>query len=106
MYILPTKANIFLYEGTINICFSFQSICRLIHIKFKRPPQEGEIYIFFNKNRDKIKVYFETTKGPVILYKKLAGGLFEIKDHGSYKKITGINPIKLLEDLRIREKRN
>lgn len=106
MYNLPERArSIFFYNGSINIGYSFDSLLFRVTKELKRTPIKGEIFVFFNKNRDKVKVFFWAENGWCIIYKRIDRGVFLIEEKDGYKICRGVNPVKLLEDLKIKVKK-
>lgn len=93
------KPTIFVYSGNVNMCCSFDGLKNVVQDKLRRQPDEGELYVFFNKARTKIKVMFYDGNGFVIMYKALDTETFQLEYKNGMKKVVGVNPIKLIEDL-------
>jgi transposase len=55
---------------------SFDGLCGLINGKLQRNPRSGEVFIFINKRRDKIKLLHWEAGGFVLYYKRLEQGTF------------------------------
>jgi len=55
---------------------SFDGLCGLVITDLKREPHNGDVYIFINKSRDKIKLLQWQPGGFVLYYKRLERGRF------------------------------
>jgi transposase len=56
----------------------FDGLCGLVHAEIGRLPVSGEVYIFVNHQRDKIKLLHWESGGFVLYYKRLERGTFEL----------------------------
>jgi transposase len=57
---------------------SFDGLCGLVHGELGRRPVSGEVFVFVNRNRDKIKLLHWEAGGFVLYYKRLERGTFEV----------------------------
>jgi transposase len=55
---------------------SFDGLCGLVRDKLARDPMSGEVFIFINKARDKIKLLRWEPGGFTLYYKRLEEGRF------------------------------
>lgn len=67
--------KIWLFRKPIDFRRSIDGLSGLIVSEMQRNPQEG-IYIFYNRNQDKIKCLSWHKNGFILLYKKLEKGKF------------------------------
>ena len=56
----------------------FDGLCGLVHTELSRRPEGGEVFIFVNHQRDKIKILHWEQGGFVLYYKRLERGTFEL----------------------------
>jgi len=56
----------------------FDGLCGLVHVELGRRPVSGEVFIFVNHQRDKIKMLHWEQGGFVLYYKRLERGTFEL----------------------------
>jgi hypothetical protein len=61
---------------------SFDSLCGLVVSQMKRDPLCGEVYIFINKPRNKVKLLHWEHGGFVLYYKRLECGTIELPHFG------------------------
>lgn len=76
MFALGTDQNYFVYRSFCDMRKSFDGLCGLIIKDLKRTPHNGDVYIFINKSRDKIKLLQWQSGGFVLYYKRLERGRF------------------------------
>jgi transposase len=77
--------QIWLFRKPIDFRRSIDGLSGLVVVDMQRNPQEG-IYIFYNRQRDKVKCLSWHKNGFILLYKKLEKGRFNF----SFNKETGI----------------
>ena len=56
----------------------FDGLCGLVHAELGRRQISGEVFIFVNHQRDKIKLLHWEAVGFVLYYKRLERGTFEL----------------------------
>lgn len=56
----------------------YYGLSNLVRIYFEREPRDGSVYIFINRNKDKMKLLVWDRSGFVVYYKALESGTFEI----------------------------
>ena len=56
---------------------SFDGLCGLVQSRLKQNPMSGDVYIFINKPRNRIKLLKWESGGFVLFYKRLEKGTFE-----------------------------
>lgn len=67
--------QIWLYRKPIDFRCSIDGLVAIVTLKLKQKPQDG-IYLFYNRNRDKIKCLSWHRNGYFLFYKRLAQGRF------------------------------
>lgn len=56
----------------------FDGLSGLVNNKMGRNPIDGNVYVFINRRRDKIKLLVWEAGGLVLYYKRLEKGIFEL----------------------------
>jgi transposase len=78
MFSLGASLQYYLYNQSTDMRKSFDSLSGLISNEMRRNPISGEVFIFINKPRNKIKLLHWDKDGFVLYYKRLESGTFEL----------------------------
>ncbi len=78
-----TSARHFLYREPTNMRKSFDGLCGLVSGGLEQNVMSGDIYIFINKTRNRIKLLRWESGGFVLFYKRLERGTFELPHYNS-----------------------
>lgn len=70
--------NYYLYREPTDMRKSFNGLSGLVRSELGRNPLLGDVFIFINRRRDKLKLLVWDRSGFVILYKSLEQGTFEL----------------------------
>lgn len=82
---LRTGVKIYLSNDRIDLRKSIDGLAAIVYDHFASPPNIGNVFIFTNKLRDKVKLLFWDKNGFVLYYKRMEKGKFRInaKDTGN-----------------------
>ena len=69
--------EIFLYREPVDFRKSYRGLGAIVELELNRNPFSGELYIFTNRQRNKIKCLFWESNGFVLYYKALAEEKFK-----------------------------
>ena len=72
----------FLYRGGTDMRKSFDGLCGLVSSQMGRDFLSGDVFIFVNRDRNRIKLLVWDRSGFVIWYKRLEEGTFELPQFG------------------------
>jgi len=86
MFTLGSTLKFMLYSQPTDMRKSFDSLCGLVRDKLRQQPTNGDVYVFINKTRNKVKLLHWASSGFVLYYKRLESGTFE---HPQYDIKTG-----------------
>ena len=78
MFALSSENTFHLYSHPTDMRKSFDGLSGLVHNKLGYNPISGEVFIFINKSRDKIKLLHWQGSGYLLYYKRLEKGTFEL----------------------------
>jgi transposase len=73
-----TSARYFLYQEPTDMRKSFDGLCGLVSNRLGQNPMSGDLFIFINKPRNRIKMLRWEAGGFVLFYKRLEKGTFEL----------------------------
>ena len=68
----------FMYTGVTDFRKSYDGLYGIIKALMQSNPLSGDVYLFFNKRRNQIRMMVYDTGGLVLLSKRLDRGTFEI----------------------------
>lgn len=77
MLIVPAQLKVFASLTPTDMRKSFHGLSGIIETQLGKQVEDGDLFLFFNRRRDRLKVLFFTGDGTVILYKRLERGTFE-----------------------------
>ena len=63
----------------------FDGLCGLVHDKMDMNPMDGSVYLFINRQRNRMKMLVWEMGGFVLYYKRLEQGTFELPGKGKKK---------------------
>jgi transposase len=72
------SARYFLYREPTDMRKSFDGLCGLVSYQLRQNPMSGDVYIFMNKPRNRLKLLRWEDGGFVLFYKRLEKGTFEL----------------------------
>jgi transposase len=80
---LPTHTDIFLFSQPTDMRKSFCGLAGIVRDCLKREPNDGSLFLFINRKKDKLKALYWDRDGLALWYKRLEAGTFErITDQG------------------------
>ena len=91
MFSLSSTFRYYYYNSSTDMRKGFDGLCGLVHAELGRRPVSGEVYIFDNHQKDKIKLLHWEQGGFVLYYKRLERGTFELPRVNSQGKTCQIN---------------
>jgi transposase len=109
---LPPSIRVFVCTLPTDMRRSFDSLAAMAEGMLRQDPFSGHLFMFRNRNRDKIKVLWRDRGGYAIYYKRLEDGVFRLpeSDDGSVELMSicascrthGTNPWAYIRDLLVR----
>lgn len=77
MFTLGSSLKFHLYSQPTDMRKSFDSLSGLIENELGQSPVNGDVYVFINRSRNKIKLLHWAGSSFVLYYKRLESGTFE-----------------------------
>lgn len=71
------QARIFLYVPPVDMRRSFDGLMAIVQAEFTQDIRQGDLFLFINKRRDRIKILWWDNDGLAIFMKRLEQGTFE-----------------------------
>lgn len=80
MFSLGSSHTYYLYSEPTDMRKSFDSLSGLVRTHMDTDPFNGKVYVFINKQRNRIKLLHWEGGGFTLYYKRLEKGQFELPD--------------------------
>jgi transposase len=96
MFGLSNTHHFHLYSPACDMRKSFNGLCGLVQNDLQTNPSNGNVYIFINKFRNKIKLLHWQNGGFVLYYKRLESGTFELPQYDVTVKSLGLTYVQLV----------
>ena len=77
MFTLGSSLKFHLYSQPTDMRKSFDSLSGLVENELGQSPVSGDVYVFINRSRNKIKLLHWAGSSFVLYYKRLESGTFE-----------------------------
>ena len=77
MIVVPFSATIYLCTVATDMRKGFDGLSGIIRSDFGREPNDGSLFLFINRRRDRIKILHWEAGGFELWYKRLEAGTFE-----------------------------
>jgi transposase len=74
---LPTPSRAYLCTGPMDMRRSIDALSLYVEALLERSPFSGEVFVFLNKNLDKVKLLWWDRHGFWLAYKRLEKGRFQ-----------------------------
>ena len=71
MFARAESTKFYLYATYIDLRGSINSLVQHVSSLLVKEPQSGDVYLFYNRNRDKLKALFWDGNGFVLYYKRM-----------------------------------
>ena len=78
MLTLPSSLRVFAKTGPTDMRKSFEGLVGVVERELGQQVESGDLFLFFNRRGDRVKVLWFAGDGLVIWYKRLEGGTFEV----------------------------
>lgn len=110
MLSLGASHRYYLYRYPTDMRKGFNGLSGLVRSELRADPLSGDVFIFINRKRDKMKLLLWDRTGFVIWYKCLEAGTFELPSSGgdayviSYEKLVMILEGIVLDSVRKRKR--
>ena len=75
---LSASRSYYLHQGATNMRKSFNGLSALIRAELGQNPLSGQVFIFFNRQRDQVKLIAFEGDGFGLFHKRLEKGTFEL----------------------------
>jgi len=95
MIAIPAAVSIYLYTNPTDMRKSFDGLSGLVRSEFGREPNDGSLFLFINRRRDRIKILYWEHGGFALWYKRLEAGTFEAVTSPGNQSVAAIDATEL-----------
>ena len=96
MFTLSNDHRFLMYNQPTDMRKSFDGLSGLIKNQLATDPRGGDVFIFINKNRDKVKLLHWSGSGYTLYYKRLERGTFELPSYRQKRGSIQLNYARLV----------
>lgn len=75
---LSESTRIYVATGTVDFRKAINGLAALIVEQFEMVPNDGSVYVFYNRSADRVKCLFWEKNGFVLYHKRLERGRFKL----------------------------
>ena len=76
MLTLPASVRVFVAQGATDLRRSFDRLSAQVQEVLRQDPLSGHVFVFFNRQRNRVKMLVWERDGFWLLYKRLEAGTF------------------------------
>ena len=107
MLSLPPSIRIFAARQAVDMRKTFDGLSAIARDVLREDPMSGQLFVFFNAARDRVKILFWDTSGFWLFYKRLERGTFEgisaLDGERTHAQITATTLHMLLEGIDLKK---
>ncbi len=78
MVSVPASVAIYVRTSTTDLRKGFDGLSGIVRGEFGADPQDGSLFVFFNRRQDRMKILLWDGSGYWLFYKLLEAGTFEV----------------------------
>lgn len=78
VHTLHQASRLYLYVHSVDMRRSFDGLHAIVQNEFSRDVQSGDMFLFLNKRRDRIKILWWDGDGLAIFMKRLEAGTYQL----------------------------
>ena len=96
MLTLPPDLKVYLFLQSTDMRCGFDRLAALVQEKVKRSVISGGVFVFFSRERRRVKLLWWDRDGYVLYYKRLEAGAFKVAKADGHEEVTGVDLEELL----------
>jgi transposase len=93
---IKATVPVYLWLGRCDMRMSFDRLSGLVKEKMARSVIEGGLYVFFSRDRARVKILYWDRDGYALWHKRLEAGMFRVELRDGHEAITGVDLEEIL----------
>ena len=89
MLTLPASVRVFVAQGATDLRRSFDRLSAQVQEVLRQDPLSGHVFVFFNRQRNRVKLLVWERDGFWLLYKRLEAGTFAVSQVAQCRALAG-----------------
>lgn len=98
---LKEEMPVYMHTGIVDMRMSFDRLSEKIRIELERSVISGGLYIFFSRNRERVKILYWDRDGYCIWQKRLEAGKFKVEKEEKYETFCVVDLEELLSGVEL-----
>ena len=88
---LPPDLKVYLFMQATDMRCGFDRLAALVQERIQRSAIGGGLYVFFSRERRRVKLLWWDRDGYVLYYKRLEAGVFKVEWADGHEEISGVD---------------
>ena len=93
---VPADLKVYLFTQATDMRCGFDRLAVLVQERIRRSAISGGVFVFFSRERKRVKLLWWDRDGYVLYYKRLEAGVFKVAWRDGHEEITGVDLEELL----------
>ena len=95
MLSIEGNTKVYLYSKPSDMRKGFDRLAQMVEDELGARVLGGGLFVFFNRNRSRVRILYWDDDGYALWYKRLEVGAFRVELKGTHEEVTGVD-LKLL----------
>jgi len=101
MFLAGESAEVYLYTAASDMRYGFDRLSEQIRTELQRSPLTGGYFVFFSRNRRKVRILYWDRDGYALWQKRLEAGSFKVELRDGFEQITGVDLEQILSGMEL-----
>ena len=98
---LEATVAVYLYTGTLDMRVGIDRLCEKVRTECGREVLRGGYFVFFSRQRDRVRILYWDRDGYAIWHKRLEAGTFKVERRDGYEELVAIDLQELLSGVEL-----
>lgn len=98
MNIFPADLKVLVYQKSVSMRFSFSGLSLLVESELRENPLSGQLFVFFNRSRNYVKILYWEEGGYCLWSKRLEVGTYRLARTESEISSLSVTELRMILD--------